>query len=835
MRKLSLMQLARLAFKQLVREIRAGELRILLVALLITVMISTAIGYFSARLHGSMEARAGEFLAADLVLRSNEEATDEQLKLAKELGLDHAKTVNFSTVILNGDDLQLVAVKAADSNYPLRGQLKIQDDVEMPEYAVDEGPKQGEIWVESRLLYALNLQIGDRVDIGKRSFLINKIITYAPDRSANFYSFNPFALMNREDLAATEVVQKGSRVTYRDLWSGDIELIKALQPALKKSLRSNQKILTIADGSKEVSGALNRAQNYLNLASLVGILLASVAIALSANQFASNRYDASALLRSLGMQQKEVLWLYGFELLYVSGIGAVIGAVLGWLAQLGLFILLKDLISSELPSGGMMPAMAGISTGLTVLIGFALPPLAALGRTPPLRVLREDLLPTPLKNFVVYGIAIIALFIIMWQLSLNMGLTLALLGGAIAMVAFLGAILYFSVKFLRRVLADSPFVWRMALGQTLRRPVKSMGQIVAFGIILMAMALVMMLRGELLQTWQNQLPADAPNYFAMNIMEDDQVLFREKVAALSSNISPFYPMVAGRLTEINDISVRKMKLNNDRAKNFIKRDLNLTWSAELPAENRLIEGQWWQEGEGDEAGISVSLEQDLAKDLKVKIGDTLTFVIAGEDYKAKVTSIRFVNWDTIQPNFFVIFNPESIQGVPVSYLTSFYLPANKHKELITLAREFPTITLLDLMAIVNQLNEILQQVTLAVEYILALVLVAGLVVLIAGLQATLSDRLRQGAILRVLGANRNILFKSQLIEFSLIGGLAGILAMIGGEFICFLLYHFVLNLAWQWHPWLLLLPFVGALLISVMGLLGTRRVISVSPLLVLRG
>ncbi|MGL4674688.1 MAG: ABC transporter permease, partial [Wohlfahrtiimonas sp.] len=378
----------------------------------------------------------------------------------------------------------------------------------------------------------------------------------------------------------------------------------------------------------------------------------------------------------------------------------------------------------------------------------------------------------------------------------------------------------------------SSFVWRMALGQTLRYPVKSMGQIVAFGIILMTMALVLMLRGELLQTWRDQLPQDAPNYFAMNITEDEKDIFKDKVAKLSPNISPFYPMVAGRLTEVNGVSVRKMKLDNERAKNSINRDLNLTWSVDLPNENKLIEGQWWQ---GNDAGISVSMEDDLAKGLNAKLGDDVTFVIAGESYKAKITSIRTVNWDTVQPNFFVIFNPNSIQDAPVTYLTSFYLPENMQKELITLAREFPTITLLDLMAIVNQLNEILQQVTLAVEYILALVLIAGLIVLIAGLQATLSDRLRQGAILRVLGAHRKMLFKSQLIEFALMGILAGLLAMIGSEFISFLLYRSVLNLEWQWHPWLLLLPIIGAILIAIMGILGTKKVVSVSPLLVLRG
>lgn len=834
MNKLSLMQIAGLAFKQLIREIRSGELRILLVALLLTITISTAIGYFSARLHASMESRAGEFLAADLVLRSNENANDEQLKLAEQLGLSHATTVNFSTVLLNEDDLQLVAVKAADINYPLRGKLKIQDNLESDEYEVNEGPKSGEAWVESRLLYALGLDIGDMIDVGKLSLKITKIITYAPDRAGSFYSLNPFVLMNRNDLPATEAVQKGSRVTYRNLWAGEPELITQLQTSLEKILAPNQKILTIKDGNEQVNSALMRAQNYLNLASLVGILLSSVAIALSANQFANNRYDASALLRSLGMRQKQVLWLYGFELLYVSAIGAVIGAFLGWLAQLGLFELLKEVIKSDLPAGGIMPALAGIATGFTVLIGFALPPLAALGRTPPLRVLREDLLPVPLKNFVVYGIALFALFLIMWQLSLNIGLTIALLGGAIFVVVILSSLLYFSVKFLRKLLSNSSFIWRMALGQTLRYPVRSMGQIVAFGIILMTMSLVFMLRGELLQTWRDQLPNDAPNYFAMNITSNDIEDFKTRVAEISPNISPFYPMVAGRLTEVNGKSVRDLSLKNERAKNSIERDLNLTWSVDLPNENKVIEGRWWNEQRMDQS-IGISIEDELAAGLNAKVGDSVTFVIAGETYQTYIASIRTINWDTVQPNFFVIFDPQSIKDVPVTYLTSFHLPEHMQKELIQLAKDFPTVTLLDLMALVTQLNSILQQVTLAVEYILALVLVAGLIVLIAGLQVTLNDRLRQGAILRVLGAHRKILFKSQLIEFALMGGLAGFLAMLGSEFISFLLYKLVLNLEWQFHPWLIVLPLIGALLIILMGLYGTRKVISVSPLIMLRG
>lgn len=830
MNKLSVFHIAQLAYKQLIREIRSGELHVLLVALLLTVTISTAIGYFSARLHASMASKASEFLAADLVLRGNKNITHQQFDIARTFNVSQATTVNFSTVILNDDDLQLTSVKAADSNYPLRGHLKIQDDLDSAEYEVNQGPSSGEVWVESRLLYELNLKIGDVIEIGLLPLKITKIITYAPDRGVGFYSLNPFVLMNRSDLPATGAVQEGSRVTYRTLWAGDNERISKLKLELDETLAPNQKILTPEDGNEQVTNALLRAQNYLNLASLVGVLLASVAIGLAANQFASNRYDNSALLRSLGMQQRHVLWLYGFELLYISLIGTLLGAFVGWLAQFGLFELLKDVIKGDLPSGGIMPAISGIMTGFIVLIGFALPPLAALGRTPPLRVLREDVLPMPLKNFAIYGIAIFALFLIMWQLSLNIVLTIALLGGALVVVGLLGFILYGSMQFLRKILSRAPFVWRMALGQTLRYPMKSMGQIIAFGVILMTMSLVFMLRSELLSTWKDQLPTDAPNYFAMNITEEELPSFQNKIEHISPNVSPFYPMVAGRLTEVTGRSVRDLTLENDRAKNSIERDLNLTWSMTLPDDNQLVAGQWW----GDNPSV-ISIEEDLAKGLGAKIGDEVTFVIAGETYKTKIGSIRSVNWETVQPNFFVIFHPESITNIPVTYLVSFHLPESMHKELIELAREFPTVTLLDLIALVNQLNDILQQVSLAVEYILALVLMAGLVVLVAGLQTTLSDRLKQGAILRVLGAHRNVLLKSQWIEFALMGGIAGLLAMLGSEMISFLLYRQVLNLEWQPHLWLFLLPVIGALLIAFIGLWGTKRVTSVSPLLVLRG
>ncbi|OYQ87438.1 ABC transporter permease [Wohlfahrtiimonas chitiniclastica] len=831
MHKMGLSELCRLAWRQLWREFKAGELRILWIALMLTVTISTAIGYFGTRLQGSMNARAGEFLAADLVVRGSMPLNAAQVAMNTE-GLTHAHTVNFSTVVFNDDDMQLVSIKAADSHYPLRGTLTIELPESSTPVAIDQGPARGEIWVENRLLYALNLTLGQTIEIGQLPLRISNILVDTPDRAGGFYSLNPFGLMNIDDLAATGAVQPGSRVTHRDLWAGDADAIDRLHQALSPTLAPHQSLLTPKDGNEQINGALSRAQTYLNLASLVGILLSSVAIALAANQFAARRYDDSALLRALGMPKNAVLALYGMMLMYLGIMGAIIGAVFGYGVQWGLLALLSNVIKGDLPAGGLLPAISGMSTGLIVLLGFALPPLAALGRTPPIRVLREDAVPVPFKNFVVYGLAIAALFLIMWQLSLNLMLTLALLGGALLMVLVLGFVLYGVVRLLRKSLQSASFIWRMALGETLRHPMRSMGQMVAFGIILMTMALVLMLRSELLQDWREQLPKDAANHFALNIAPLQKDDFAKALGEQASNVSPFYPVVMGRLTAVNGHNVKATEFVSDRAKNAIDRDLNLTWSEDLPKGNEVVAGQWWP---SIDVVNGVSLDADLAQGLGVMLNDTLTFVIAGQARDYTVTSLRSIDWQTIEPNFFVIFAPDSMKDAPVTYLTSFYWPEGQTRALIEVMKGFPTVTLLDLQALITQLNDILQQVTLAIEYILVLVLAAGIVVLLAGLQTTLAERLKQGAILRVLGANRRILLKSQGIEFALMGGLSGLLAVLGSELISYLLYHYLLDLSWQPHIRLWLLPLMGAMLITAMGMLSARSVTQVSPLTILRG
>jgi putative ABC transport system permease protein len=834
MARLPFARLLSLAARQLMRDARAGELRVLFFALVVAVAASTAIGYFGSRLNSAMLLRATEFLGADLILSGSTPAKPEQIEAGTALKLDHSQIVIFSSVVATDNGIQLASVKAVDAAYPLRGELKSADAPYQPEFTGGE-PQPGEAWAEARVLVALNLKVGDSIDVGSTTLKLTRVLTYEPDRAGNFYSLTPRVMINMADLEATKVVQPGSRVSFRDLWRGTPQQLADYRKAVEPDLAANQKIDDARDGNQQIGGALGKAERYLNMASLVAVLLAGVAVALSAARFAVRRFDASALLRCLGLSRNEALVLFSLQLAMLGIAASVTGALLGWFAQLGLFYLLENLLPAAVPPGGWLPALAGIGTGLVALAGFALPPLAALGRVPPLRVLRRDMLPIPASSWLVYGAALLALGLIMWRLSLDLILTFALLGGGLVAAVVLGGILLLALQSLRRLLAGASLPWRLGLGQLLRHPMAAAGQSLAFGLILLSMGLIALLRGELLDTWQNQLPKDAPNYFALNILPAERDNFAERISRLSTHSAPLYPMIPGRLMSINGEPVSKFVTKDSRGENATQRDLNLTWAANLPEGNSITEGQWWNNEQAPTEGTpGVSVETKLAKSLNMKLGDTLSFVIGGTTHEVKVTSLRDINWDTFQPNFFMIFQPGTLKDVPTTYLTSFYLAPGNDQQIVELSRAFPAVSILQVEALLEQLRSILDQVTLAVQYVLLFVLAAGLAVLFSGLQATLDERIRQGALLRALGANRALLIKARRIEFGLLGAVSGVLAALGCELVSFVLYRYAFNLEWQPHAWLLVLPLVGAVLVGGAGVFGTRRALNASPLTVLR-
>ncbi len=832
MQRVPFLRLLSLALRQLLRDARSGELRVLFFALLIAVASSTAIGFFSARLNGAMLLRASEFLGADLLLSGSSPATAEQIEQGLQRNLEHAQAVEFSSVVATDLGIQLASVKAASANYPLRGQLKSAAAPYQQEQP-GGGPAPGEVWAEARLLAALDLKIGQQIEVGSLPLRLTRVLTYEPDRAGDFYSFTPRVLMNLQDLAATGVVQPGSRVRYREFWRGDEAALQAYRQAVQPGLAAHQELQDARAGNRQIGGALGRAERYLNLASLAAVLLAGVAVALSAARFAARRFDSSALLRCLGLSRREALTLFALQLALLGLLASLLGALLGWVGQLVLFKLLQGLLPAGVPPGGVLPALAGIATGLVALAGFALPPLAALGRVPPLRVLRRDLLPVPPSSWLVYGAALFALGLIMWRLSLDLKLTLALLGGGLLATLLLGGLLVLGLHSLRRLLGKARLPWRLGLGQLLRYPLAAAGQSLAFGLILLSMALIALLRGELLDTWQEQLPAESPNYFALNVLPADKDAFVAHLAKLSPKPAPLYPAIAGRLIEIDGKPVTQHVSKDSEGERATQRDLTLTWSEQIPSGNQIVAGQWWQTQPADVLP-DVSVESRLAESLQIKLGDVLTFSVGGQQRQARVSSLRKVDWDSFQPNFYMVFRPGTLQDLPTTYLTSFYLPPHSERQLVELSRAFPAVTLLEVEALLEQLRGILAQVTLAVEYVLLFVLAAGLTVLFAGLQATLDERIRQGALLRALGAERRLLIAARRTEFALLGAASGLLAALGCELVSFLLYRFALDLPWQPHPWLLLLPVLGAALIASAGIIGTRRALNSSPLSVLR-
>lgn len=834
--QLSLISLFKLAVKQLLRERHTSELRILFFALVIAVASSSTIGHFAERLQGAMQLSAGEFLAADLVLSSSEAPSTEQLAAVQNNAVKTSQTVQFASMLATDKNLQLASVKAVDDNYPLRGSLRSRQQ-QNAEALSGGRPQAGEVWLDSELIIALDLELGDSIEIGAASFKVARVLTYEPDRAGNLLSFTPRAMINFADLPATDILQPGSRVSYRQLWSGDAQAIASVRQALQDTLLPHQRIEGLADGNQQVSSALERAASYLNLASLAAILLAGVAVALSANRYARQRFDQAALLRCFGLSRKHTLWLFCLQLLVLALLASLIGTLIGWLAQFALFELLADLLPDDIPAGSLKPFIAGIATSIVMLAGFALPPLIALGHIAPLRVLRRDLIPVAQATWLLYGSVFIALAALMWQLNLDMRLTVALLLGGAGAAVVLGAGLFFGLKSIRFWLAKRSLAWRLSLGHLLRYPLNSVGQIMAFALILLSMALIILLRSELLDNWQAQLPEQAPNHFAINIISTQQPDFSAALSQISSNAAPLYPVILGRLTQINGQAASEMIDPEARVMRTLQRDLNLTWTDQLPKDNEVIKGEWWSASKPlntTDSPYHVSLESDLAKQLNVDVGDQLTFHIGGTDYLARISSLRTVDWNSMQPNFFVIFDPQQMGNVAHTYMTSFYLPENAEQQRIALSKAFPSVSILQVDAVLRQLRDILAQVTLAIELILLFVLAAGVTVLVAGLHSTLTERVQQGALIRALGASRKLLIQSQRNEFALIGACSGLLAWLGCEISSYILYSFAFNLPWQPHPWLIVLPIIGALLITTVGMLGTRQVLNSSPLQILR-
>ncbi|CAD6881741.1 ABC transporter, fused permease protein [Methylomonas albis] len=820
-----------LALKLLWRDSRSGELTLLLMALLIAVSSSTAISLFADRLQRTMNLQAAEFLAGDLVVATPATIDDLWLEKAAELRLAQSQTSEFASVLLENGEMLLAAVKSVSSGYPLRGQLKTNDADSEHDTLVKQGPESGTVWVDKRVLPALKLKIGDALTIGEKALTISRVLSYEPDKRGDIYSFSPRVMINQTDLVATGVIQPGSRVRYAYQFSGDEQALATFKDWLKPQLNPSQKILDIHEDRPELGSALERAERYLGLSSIVVILIAGVAIAMATRRYTERHFNATALLRCLGCKQAEILWLYGCQFLVLGLLASGVGCGVGWLAQFGLFELLKSLLPQQLANPSWLAVFFGLITGLAILLGFALPPLLRLQNVSPLRVLRRELEPLPTSGWLIYGLALAIIGTLIWRYTEDPKMTGTILGVGMLALLGLGAAIYGLLLLARKLLPRMGLNWRFGLQGLLRNSQASISQILAFSITLTAMALSFTVRSDLIDNWQQQLPEQAPNHFALNILPERQQAFQDQLQQAQIPSSPFYPVVRGRLVTINDEAVQGRVSKDTQGEGATQRELSLTWAAQLPDDNKTTAGGFWQ---AEQPGL-VSVEQKLAESLNIKMGDQLTFTVGSAQFSAKVAHIRSVQWDTMRPNFYMIFSPGTLDNFPTTYMTSFYLVDTQKNLLNTLLKKYPAITILEVDQILKQFKMILTQLTKAINLLLYFALAAGFTVLFAAVYATLDQRIYEGALMRTLGARRGFLRATHVIEFGLLGTLSGVLAALASEAILYALYTRVMHIDYRpnFQLWAAL-PAIGAICVGLAGYWGVRQVVRQPPLQVLR-
>ncbi|MBS1225124.1 MAG: hypothetical protein H6R24_1802, partial [Proteobacteria bacterium] len=717
------LNLIRMALRALRRDWQSGELRVLAVALLIAVASVAAVGFFTDRIQLAMERKASELLGADLVVAAPNPLQPALAEEARQRGLQTAETLGFRSVVLAGETTQLTEVKAVGPGYPLRGTLQISDAPFAPPRLATTIPEPGQVWLDERLSQTLNLHVGGALDLGVRGFRVSQVLAYEPDRAGDLFSIAPRLLMNLADVPSTQLVQPGSRVEYRLLLAGEPAALAEFKTWAQPRLQTGEKLQGVRDARAELRLALERAQRFLNLAALVSVILAGVGVAIAARRFAARHWDSVAVLRCVGATQTLVIRLFVLELLMLAALAGAAGLLVGYLAQYGLSGLLGSLVSStELPPPSWRPLLPALATGFVTLLGFGLPPLLRLREVPPLRVLRRDLGPVNPRLLALYGPAVLAtLALLVWQAG-EWRLALYVCAGVAGTIIVLALAAWGLVKSLNLLRGRVGVAWRFGLANIARRGPGSAVQVVALGLGLMALLMLTLVRTDLLTSWRASLPADAPNHFLINIQPGEVDGLRAFLSERDLNGAELFPMVRGRLTAINGRAVGPDDYDNPRAKRLVEREFNLSWADRLQEDNRILAGRWWNAGERGQ-GIA-SVEVGLAKDLGIALNDTLRFQIAGQMLEAKVTSLRSVEWDSFRANFFVVFPSGILDSYPATWITSFHLPAGQKALLAELVRQYPSVTVLDVEALMGKVREIMDRVIAAVEYVFLFTLAA---------------------------------------------------------------------------------------------------------------
>lgn len=820
------------AKKLLIRDWRGGELGILMTALVLAVGVVVGVSAFVTSLQSALESESRRFLAADQVLSSRQPPPLEWRVQAEQLSLKVVDWVGFPSMVMNADEgMYLASVKAVASGYPLKGSLqKSVEPYGLPE-VTDDIPAPGTVWLAPRLFSLLGVTTGERVWIGDDSLEVAAAIRAEPDSTSALFGYGPRVLMNIADLDKTGVIQPGSRVSYRLLLAGSTDKLQAFKDWVEPQLQQGQSLLDVDDGQPGIGRTLDRARAFLLLAGSLGVVLAAAAIALAARRFGERHTDYVAVMKSLGAHSKTVSYLYGSSLFLMGVVASILGCLAGFAIKWLFFSAIGDQLGVAPGPSGYLPYALGSATAVVCLVFFAWPPLRRLATVSPLRVLRRDIdiaTAQSSSDFVLGSVAMIGL---MWWYAADIVMTLSVVGGLVVTVAAGYVVARLLLRSSRKVGSSAGSVWRLAFAGLQRRGSASALQMVVFAIAIMLMLVLVMIRTSLIGQWQAQLPEGTPDHFLLNIAPEQRDPLVADLQRLGLDDQPLYPMARGRVMAVNGRALAESREDPD-AQTGRQREANFTYSLTLPEANRITEGNWWSAGEATQ---EVSLEQRFAESIGAQLGDRVTFRIGSQSFDATLTSVREADWQSMKPNFFVIFPPGVLEPFPRMYLTSFYLGADRKRMLNGLVRRFPTITVIELDVAIAEIRTIIDRVGQAIELVLAVILVAGALVLVAGVQSSVDTRLRESALLRALGAPRGLLLGALWIEFSVLGLFAGCLAIIGAEAAAWALQTQALELYYSPTPHLWPVGLAtGVLIIGSVGVFSCRSAVNTPPLVVLR-
>ncbi len=822
-----------LAWRLLLRQRRAGDLKVVIAALAVAIAALVSVMSFADRLQRALKFQGSELLAADLVVRSPYPPKFEWLAEISRLGLKSARTVSFRSVVIHGEYSQLAEVKAVAEGYPLRGGLRVAADVNVEDASVVGIPPMGTVWVDGQLLTLLNMTTGGRVNLGSRQFLTDKVITLEPDRGGTVFAIAPRLMLNLADLPSTELIQPGSLASHRLLVAGDVGLIGVFRDWMQDRKEAGVVLQDAGNAQPRFRAALNKGEQFLGLATLVTVLLSGVAIARAARNYAQRHLDTVALMRCVGATQRKILEVLITQLLILGTVGSAIGCALGYVAQQAFVYLIPGLVAGDLPWPSLTPAMVGVSAGVVTIVGFAAPIIIRLRGVPPLRVLRRELGTLPNHVAAVYITAMLTLAALVFWVARDVTLAAYVLGGSLIAVVLLSALSYLLIRLINHMRGGVTVTWRFGIAALARRAGSSIGQIVAIGIGVMAILLLTLVRSDLLQAWRANLPPDTPNHFLINIqpgqLADIEKYFREQ----RWRRPHLRPIVRARLMAINDRPVRPQDFADAFAQRVVQRAANLSWMETLQDDNELVAGEWWRDQE--RASPLVSVEKQYAEALGLSLGDKLKYRIADQEITVAVSNLRTVAWDSFRPNFFLLVPPALLNGYPASYITSLYVPRSRAHQINALIKKFPNVTNIDVDALLRQVRRLVDRINAVLEYIFLFTVLAGIVVLYAAIQTTQGERRQEVAILRTLGATRRQLSIGMVSEFVVMGVLAGAVGALAAMLIGYGISAQLLDIPYrlQFRTWLV---GVGAAvtIVTGAGILGTYRLWRTSPWQILR-